>query len=187
MKYLIVGLGNIGSEYEHTRHNVGFDVVESIAKSLEVTFSSNKKAWVAESRHKGRTIVLIKPTTYMNLSGEAVRFWMQELKISIENTLIITDDLALPFGALRLRPGGSAAGHNGLTNIIECLNTDKFGRLRFGIGNDYPKGRQVEYVLGKWSTEEAVILKERIKLAEDIVKGFVLVGIQNTMNTYNNK
>jgi len=187
LKYLIIGLGNIGAEYVQTRHNVGFEVVESIAKSFDVTFSNGKKAAIAEARHKGKSIILIKPTTYMNLSGEAVRYWMQELKISLENTLIVTDDLALPFGTLRLRPGGSAAGHNGLTNIIECLNTDKFGRLRFGIGNDYPKGRQVEHVLGQWSKEEEVILQERIKIAEEIVKSFTLIGIQNTMNAYNNK
>ena len=187
MKYLIAGLGNIGTEYDHSRHNIGFDVVDSVAKSLDATFKSGKKAWVAETRHKGRTLILIKPTTFMNLSGEAVRFWMQELKISLENTLIVTDDLALPFGTLRLRPGGSAAGHNGLTNIIEILNSDKFGRLRFGIGNNYPKGRQVDYVLGKWDPSEETILQERIKMSEEIVKSFALMGIQNTMNTYNNK
>lgn len=187
MKYLIAGLGNIGPDYVHTRHNIGFDVVDSVAKSLEASFSNDKKAWVAEARHKGRSLVLIKPTTYMNLSGEAVRYWLTTFKISQENLLIITDDLALPFGTLRMRPSGGAAGHNGLTSIIECLGNEKFARLRFGIGSNFPKGRQSDYVLGHWSPEEAAVLPEKIKLAEDMVKSFASAGIQNTMNLFNNK
>ncbi len=187
MKYLIAGLGNIGAEYVHTRHNIGFDVVDAIARDLEVSFSSGKKAWVAEARFKGRSLVLIKPTTYMNLSGEAVRYWLQDQKISIENSLTIADELALPFGVLRLRGAGGAAGHNGISSIIECLGNDKFPRLRFGIGSDFPKGRQVDYVLGNWTSEQAAGLPERIKLAGDIVKSFCTQGIQPTMNAYNNK
>ena len=187
MKFLIAGLGNIGPDYVHTRHNIGFDVVDAIAKSLETTFTSGKKAWVSEARHKGRTLILIKPTTFMNLSGEAVRYGMNEQKIARENVLIVADDIALSFGSLRLRGSGSAAGHNGLTSIIECLGTDQFARLRFGIGNDFPKGRQVDYVLGKWDTMEAALLPDRIKVAEEIVKSFAAIGIQSTMNAYNNK
>jgi len=187
VKYLIAGLGNIGPDYVHTRHNIGFDVVENLAANLGVTFSTGKKVTVAEARHKGRSLIIIKPTTFMNLSGEAIRFWLQDQKIPIENLLVITDDLALPFGSLRMRPAGSSAGHNGITNIIECLNTDKFPRLRFGIGSDYPKGRQIDYVLGRWTNEEEAILPEKLKLAEDFIKSFVTMGIQPTMNALNKK
>lgn len=187
MKYLIAGLGNIGPDYVHTRHNIGFDVADSLARSLEASFSSDKKAWVAEARFKGRTLIIIKPTTYMNLSGEAVRYWLTTQKIPQENLLIVTDDLALPFGTLRMRPSGGAAGHNGLTSIIECLQNEKFARIRFGIGSDFPKGRQVDYVLGHWSAQESAILPEKIKQAEDMVKSFTTIGIQPTMNLYNNK
>lgn len=187
MKYLIAGLGNIGPDYVHTRHNIGFDVVENLAANLGVTFSNGKKVTIAEARHKGRSLIIIKPTTFMNLSGEAIRFWLQDQKIPIENLLVITDDLALPFGSLRMRPAGSSAGHNGITSIIECLNSDKFPRLRFGIGSDFPKGRQVDYVLGKWTNEEEAILPEKLKLAEDFIKSFVTMGIQPTMNALNKK
>ncbi len=187
MKYLIAGLGNIGPDYVHTRHNIGFDVVENLAANLGVTFSNGKKVTVAEARHKGRSLIIIKPTTFMNLSGEAIRFWLQDQKIPTENLLVITDDLALPFGSLRMRPAGSSAGHNGITSIIECLNTDKFPRLRFGIGSDFPKGRQVDYVLGKWTIEEEAVLPEKLKLAEDFIKSFVTMGIQPTMNALNKK
>ncbi len=187
MKYLIAGLGNIGPDYVHTRHNIGFDVVENLAANLGVTFSNGKKVTVAEARHKGRSLIIIKPTTFMNLSGEAIRFWLQYQKIPTENLLVITDDLALPFGSLRMRPAGSSAGHNGITSIIECLNTDKFPRLRFGIGSDFPKGRQVDYVLGKWTIEEEAVLPEKLKLAEDFIKSFVTMGIQPTMNALNKK
>lgn len=187
MKYLIAGLGNIGPDYVHTRHNIGFDVVDNLAKSLEIKFSNDKKAWIAEGRFKSRSLLLIKPTTYMNLSGEAVRYWMTMQKIPLENVLIIADDLALPYGTLRLRPSGGAAGHNGLTSIIECMQSEKFARLRFGIGSNFPKGRQSDYVLGHWTPEEAGILPEKIKLAEEISKSFVTIGIQQTMNLYNNK
>ncbi len=185
MKYLIAGLGNIGPEYIHTRHNIGFDVADKLAASLDATFSSGKKVWLAEGRLRGRSITIIKPTTYMNLSGEAVRFWKNELKIADENLLIVTDDLALPFGTLRLRPSGGPAGHNGLISIIECLGTEKFSRLRFGIGSDFPKGRQADFVLGNWSSQEGSMLPERILKAEEIVKSFIMQGVQPTMNQYN--
>lgn len=187
MKFLIAGLGNIGPDYVNTRHNIGFDVADAVASSLNASFSLGKKAWVAEARHKGKQLIIIKPTTFMNLSGEAVRYWMQDQKIARENVLVVTDDLALPFGTLRMRPAGGAAGHNGITSIIECLGTDQFARLRFGIGNDYPKGRQVDYVLGKWGKEEAAALPERISVAEDMVKSFAAIGLSMTMNAFNNK
>lgn len=187
MKYLIVGLGNIGPEYVHTRHNIGFDVADALAKSLDVSFGNDRKAWKAEGRFKGRSLVIIKPTTFMNLSGEAVRYWLGFLKIPQENMLIVTDDLALPFGTLRLRPSGGAAGHNGLTSIIECIGSERFARLRFGIGNDYPRGRQADYVLGHWTPEEASALTARVETAVEIVKTFASTGIQAAMNAYNNK
>jgi peptidyl-tRNA hydrolase, PTH1 family len=187
LKYLIVGLGNIGLDYVHTRHNIGFDVVDAVANSLGATFKNDKKAWIAEAKYKGRTLFLVKPTTFMNLSGEAVRYWLTSLKITRENMLIVSDDLALPFGSLRLKPSGGAAGHNGLTSIIECLQTDQFARLRFGIGSDFAKGRQSDYVLGKWSSEEGAHLPEKISMAADIVKSFATLGIQPTMNLFNNK
>jgi PTH1 family peptidyl-tRNA hydrolase len=187
VKYLVAGLGNIGSEYQHTRHNVGFDVADKLAASLGASFVSGKKSWVAEAKFRGRNLVIIKPTTYMNLSGEAVRYWKNELKLDNENLLIVADELALPFGTLRLRPAGGAAGHNGLTSIIECLGTDKFPRLRFGIGADYPKGRQVDFVLGHWSSSESAVLGEKLTLAEEMVKSFIWQGIQPTMNQYNNR
>ncbi|MFN5347200.1 MAG: aminoacyl-tRNA hydrolase [Bacteroidota bacterium] len=187
MKYLIAGLGNIGPDYVHTRHNIGFDVADALAKSLSTDFTSGKKVWIAEGKLKGRQVHIIKPTTYMNLSGEAIRYWLQELKIPKENLLVVTDDLALPFGTLRMKPSGSAAGHNGLTNIIECLQTEQFARLRFGIGNNYPKGKQVDYVLGHWTTTESADLVPRVEIAVEMIKSFVSAGLALTMNTYNNK
>ena len=187
MKYLIAGLGNIGPDYVHTRHNIGFDVVDAFAKTLSADFLSGKKVWMAEGKMKGHQVSIIKPTTYMNLSGEAIRYWLQELKIPKENLLVITDDLALPFGTLRMKPSGGAAGHNGITNIIECLQTEQFARLRFGIGSSYPKGKQVDYVLGHWSSAESAELIPRVELAADMIKSFVVSGLAITMNTYNNK
>ena len=187
MKYLIAGLGNIGAEYERTRHNIGFNIVDVLAESSDVTFNSERKAMVAEMRFRGRTVILVKPTTFMNLSGEAVNYWMQQGKIKPENLLVITDDLALPFGVLRLRQKGGSAGHNGLTSIIECLNTEEFARLRFGIGRNFGKGHQVNYVLSEWNSEEKKILPERINAAVEIVNSFVAVGVNLTMNQFNNK
>lgn len=187
MKYLIAGLGNIGTEYEGTRHNVGFDVVDSLVQGAEGKFEPGRKVHVAQIRHKGRTLIVIKPTTYMNLSGEAIQYWMQQEKISPENLLVITDDLALPYGTLRLRPKGGSAGHNGLVSIIECLGTENFPRLRFGIGSDFAKGHQVQFVLSRWEKNELELLPSRIKTACDIIKAFTTMGLQQTMNLFNTK
>ena len=187
MKFLIAGLGNIGSEYEHTRHNVGFDVVEHLAREAGASFTTGRYAAVCEMRHKGKTFILIKPSTYMNLSGNAVRYWMQEEKIPLENVMIVTDDLALPFGRIRIRARGSDGGHNGLKHIQATLNTDQYARLRFGVGNNFNKGHQVDYVLGKWSDEEKKTLDECIKFAANACLSFGLVGIERTMNFFNTK
>ena len=188
MKYLIAGLGNIGSEYENTRHNIGFDVIDALVAGKEVfRFEVGRKALVGELRHKGRTLILLKPTTYMNLSGEAIQYWIQQEKIQLQNLLVITDDLALPFGSLRLRPKGSSAGHNGIASIIECLQTEEFPRLRFGIGNEFAKGHQVRFVLSRWEKNEMELLTTRIETACEIIKSFVSIGLQETMNLYNKK
>lgn len=187
MQYLIVGLGNIGAEYQHTRHNIGFDVIDNLAQDAGVKFNDQRYGAIAEMKIKGHTLTLLKPSTYMNLSGNAVRYWMQVKKIPLENVLIIVDDLALPFGSLRLRGEGSNAGHNGLKHIQETLGTTKYARLRFGIGNDYPKGRQIEYVLAGWTPEQLEILPERIDMAGQILQSFCLAGIQRTMNDFNKR
>ena len=185
MKYLIVGLGNIGPEYQLTRHNIGFLVLDKIADDQKVAFDIGKLAYACEFRYKSRKIHLIKPTTYMNLSGKAVNYWMQQLKVSAANTLIITDDVALPFGSLRLRAKGSNAGHNGLKHIESTLGTAAYPRLRFGIGDNYHKGHQVDYVLSRFSTEEFYELPAHIQRSADIVYSFCSIGIDRTMNLYN--
>ncbi|ASZ14878.1 aminoacyl-tRNA hydrolase [Chitinophaga pendula] len=185
MKYLIVGLGNIGAEYHHTRHNIGFDVADAFAAKHGATFRSDRLADVAECKWKGRVFIVIKPTTYMNLSGKALKYWMDKEKIPLENIMVIVDELALPLETLRLRPGGSDAGHNGLKNIHELIGTVDYPRLRFGIGNNYPKGRQVEFVLGKWEPAEWKIVEEKIEKCVEIIESFAAVGIQRTMNSYN--
>ena len=187
MKYLIVGLGNPGIEYKNTRHNVGFKTLDTLAKVSNVVFNTAKLADRAVVKFKGRTLVLIKPTTFMNLSGKALSYWMNKEGVSIENTLIITDDLALPFGKLRVKPKGSAGGHNGLKDIQAVLGSDVYARLRFGIGDEFSKGRQVDFVLGEWSIEEEEALIERIELAIEIIKSFSTIGVQQTMNAYNSK
>lgn len=187
MKYLIVGLGNPGAKYAETRHNIGFKVLEALAKEFGASFSLGKQAEVAEVKFKGRTLVLIKPTTFMNLSGKAVNYWMQAEKISIENILVITDDLALPFGKLRMKGKGSDGGHNGLKDIQVTLNTHEYARLRFGVGNDFHKGQRVDYVLGEWTEEEKKTLDERIAVAQEFVKGFATIGLNLTMTNWNNK
>ena len=187
MKYLIVGLGNIGPEYQNTRHNIGFTILDAFAKASNVFFTDNRYGATAEVKLKGRTLVLLKPSTFMNLSGNALRYWMTKENIPIENTLVIVDDIALPFGTLRLKPKGSDAGHNGLKNIQEILGHSNYARLRFGIGNDFPKGAQVHYVLSKWTDEEVAELEKRSEIAGEIIKSFCLAGVQNTMNQYNNK
>lgn len=186
-KFLIVGLGNIGDEYEGTRHNIGFEVLDFLAREAGVKFKNERYAFVTEIKQKGKTLMLIKPTTYMNLSGKAVNYWMQVEKIPIENTMIVVDELALPFGKIRIGPKGSDGGHNGLKHIQETLKTTNYPRLRFGIGNSFGKGYQVNYVLGKWEEEELKTLNERVKIAADAVKNFAFSGLQQCMNTYNNK
>lgn len=187
MKYLIVGLGNPGSKYENTRHNIGFKVVEGLAKELGSTFSPGKLADTCEVKFKGRTLVLIKPTTFMNLSGKAVNYYLQAEKIPVENLVVITDDIALPFGKLRMKGKGSDGGHNGLKDIQATLNTTDYARLRFGVGSDFSKGRQVDYVLGEWSPQETEALGERIAVSGEFVKSFATIGIGLTMTNWNGK
>lgn len=187
MKYLIAGLGNMGADYENTRHNIGFDVVDQLAKTFETEFKNEHLGDLAEFRHKGRTFVLLKPSTYMNLSGKAVRYWMQKKKIQQENLFVIVDDLNLEFGKQRLRARGSAGGHNGLKSIELQLGNDNFARLRIGIGSEFSKGRQVDHVLGKWSPEEETQLPEIINTAAETVKNFATIGIDRTMNLFNKK
>ena len=187
MKYLIACLGNIGSEYKNTRHNIGFDVADALAAKLNGTFKVDRLASVCSAKFKARTLVIIKPTTYMNLSGKAVKYWFDKEKIPIENLLVVLDDIALPFGTLRLRPKGSDAGHNGLSDIIQSLGTNQFARLRFGVGNDFQRGRQVEYVLGKWPKEEEKELPFKINSAVEVIQSFTTIGLSRTMNSYNNK
>lgn len=187
MKYLIVGLGNIGDEYRDTRHNIGFNVLDAFAKASNIVFKDGRYGATADLLLKGRQLVLLKPSTYMNLSGNAVRYWMQQEKVPLENVLIVVDDLALPFGTLRLKPKGSDAGHNGLKHIAATLGTENYARLRFGIGNNFPKGAQIDYVLGHFSEEEKQQMGERIDTACEIIKSFCLAGIAITMNQFNKK
>ncbi len=186
-KFLIVGLGNVGEDYANTRHNVGFDVLDFIAKEHDLKFKSDRLADVAELKHKGKQLILVKPTTFMNLSGKAVNYWMQAEKVPVENVLVIVDELALPFGKIRLGPKGSDGGHNGLKNIQEILNTNNYPRLRFGIGSEFGKGAQVNYVLGKWNDDEKKTLNDRIKIAADAVKAFSFIGLSRCMNEFNTK
>ena len=185
MKYLVVGLGNMGADYDNTRHNIGFDVVDYLAKEFEVTFKNDQLGDVAEFRHKGRTIILLKPSTYMNLSGKSVRYWLQKKKVQKENLFVIVDDLNLPLGKQRLRAKGKDGGHNGLKSINQMLGSNDYARLRIGIGNEFSKGRQVDYVLGEWSSEEKEQLPEIIKFATEAVKNFATIGIERTMNFFN--
>jgi PTH1 family peptidyl-tRNA hydrolase len=187
MKYLIAGLGNIGSEYENTRHNIGFKILDELANSSGIFFEQDRYAYKAEYKFKGRTFVLIKPTTLMNLSGKAVNYWLQKEKIPIERSLVITDDINLPFGKIRIRAKGSDGGHNGLKDIQKILNSSKYPRLRFGVGDEFSKGSQINYVLGKWSAEEEKDLTERIDLCVSAIKSFGTIGLARTMNEYNNK
>ncbi len=185
MKYLIAGLGNPGAEYADTRHNIGFKVVETLADTAGVSFSSDHLGSIAEFRYKSRIFVLLKPHTYMNLSGKAVRYWLQKKSIPLEHLLVVTDDLNLPFGKIRLRPAGSDGGHNGLQNIIDIMGTNQFARLRIGIGAGFSKGRQVDHVLGEWSQEERESVPELVKNCADAVRAFGTIGIQMAMNQYN--
>jgi PTH1 family peptidyl-tRNA hydrolase len=187
MKYLIAGLGNTGDDYIDTRHNIGFIVADALAQEGKAVFRTDRHAAVTRLSLKGRTIVVIKPSTYMNLSGKAVRYWMQKEDIAIENILVIVDDFALPLGAIRMRKKGSDGGHNGLISIIEYLESTEFTRIRFGIGNDFAKGYQVDYVLGRWSNEETKVLIPRVKEAVEMIKSFILAGPDRTMNIFNKR
>lgn len=186
-KYLIFGLGNIGSEYINTRHNIGFKVLDYIADNLDIEFSSQRFGAVAEYSIKGRKIILLKPNTFMNLSGKAVSYWLQKENIQIDHCLIITDDLNLPFGTIRVKGKGSDGGHNGLKSIQSILNTTAYPRFRFGISDSFNKGRQVDYVLGEWTLEEKDALKERLAKSKEVVESFVLSGLPQTMNLFNNQ
>ncbi|NOT51543.1 MAG: aminoacyl-tRNA hydrolase [Chitinophagaceae bacterium] len=187
MKFLIVGLGNIGDEYAHTRHNIGFDVVNAFVQKHGGIFSTGRLAYTAEVKWKGKTFICICPTTYMNLSGKAMKYWMDKEKIPLERSLVIVDEVALPIEKLRLRPGGSAAGHNGLKSLEEELATQDYPRLRFGIGNNYPKGKQSDFVLGKWKKEEEPLVKIKIEKTVEVIETFAVQGITAAMNQVNNQ
>lgn len=187
MKHLIVGLGNIGSEYQGTRHNIGFMIADALAKETGISFSTERYGDVGRGNIKNQQVTLLKPSTYMNLSGQAVKYWKDKEKIEVDNILILVDDIALPFGAIRIKPSGSDAGHNGLKNIAEQLGTQAYNRLRFGVGRDFPRGGQIDYVLGRFPAEEQAQLPERLEVAADAVRAFCLSGMAFAMNHFNNK
>ena len=187
MKYLIAGLGNIGTEYKNTRHNIGFQILDALAEASNISFSDKRYGFVAEYKYKARTFILLKPTTYMNLSGRAVNYWLQKEKIDISNLLVLVDDLALPFGTLRVRAKGSAGGHNGLENINQLLGRNDYARLRFGIGSDFRKGAQIDYVLGEWAKSEQKELPFLINDCIDIIHSFGTIGVERTMNLHNKR
>ena len=187
MKYLIVGLGNPGNQYNNTRHNIGFTILDAFVNASNICFEPDRLADKAVLKFKGRTLILIKPTTFMNLSGKAVNYWMQKEKIEPNNLLVITDDIALPFGKIRIKAKGSDGGHNGLKDIQLVLNSSKYGRLRFGVGSEFNPGSQVNYVLSEWSEEEQKVLKERAETIGNAIKSFATIGLDRTMNEFNNK
>jgi PTH1 family peptidyl-tRNA hydrolase len=187
MKYLIAGLGNIGPEYLNTRHNIGFMLADELAAEAKVSFSPGRYGDMAKMKHRGRTLLILKPSTFMNLSGNAIRYWLNKEKIPIENLLVIVDDIALPLGPIRLKARGGDGGHNGLISIIQQLGTQNFARLRFGIGDNFPKGYQVDYVLGEWTVEEKTIILPKLRTAVDAIKSFSVTGITRTMNHFNTK
>ncbi len=187
MKYLIAGLGNIGPEYAETRHNIGFMVLDRLAAEREISFAPARYGDLATFRFKGRIFHLLKPSTYMNRSGRPVLYWMNKEKIELQNLLVVADDVALPLAMLRMRPKGGAGGHNGLSDIVSHLGTNEFARLRFGIGGDYPKGFQSQYVLGRWSEDEMKIVLPQIDIASEMIKSFGLQGAERTMNLYNRR
>lgn len=187
MKYLIVGLGNIGAEYQGTRHNTGFRIADALAEDIKATFSTERYCEVANDRIKNKQVVILKPSTYMNLSGNAVRYWMNKENIPVENILVLVDDIALPFGAIRIKGSGSDAGHNGLKNIAQMLGTEAYPRLRFGIGNDFPRGCQIDYVLGQFTLDERQRLPVRVATAVEAIRTYVLAGLQTAMCDFNNK
>jgi len=186
-KFLIVGLGNIGPKYINTRHNIGFKVLDAFAKAKGATFETEKLGDIVKTKIKGKTVVLLKPSTYMNLSGKAVRYWLQQEKIPLENLLVITDDLNLEFGTIRVKTKGSDGGHNGLKDIQSQLSTTKYNRFRFGISDQFSKGRQVDYVLGEWTQDEDTALPERLAKSCEVITSFISAGVSNTMNAYNGK
>jgi PTH1 family peptidyl-tRNA hydrolase len=185
MKFLIVGLGNIGAEYDATRHNIGFDVADAFVIKQDGSFRLDRHAWVSEVKWKGKQFVVIKPTTYMNLSGKALKYWMDKEKIAIENVLVIVDEIALPLGTLRLRQSGGSAGHNGLKDIEATLGHQQYARLRFGIGSDFPKGRQVDFVLGKWTPSELPLVKDNVLRSIEVIESFAAIGPAQTMTRFN--
>ena len=187
MKYLVVGLGNIGQEYRHTRHNVGFEILDCYTKQSSILFKDERYGAVTRAKYRGRQLVFLKPSTYMNLSGKAVSYWMNQEKIPLERVLILTDDIALPFGKIRIRAKGSDGGHNGLKSINEVLGDSGFARLRFGIGDEFRKGRQVDYVLDQWSEEESAALDKRLEICVEAINSFVYIGLDKTMTTFNSK
>ena len=187
MNYLVVGLGNIGDEYRDTRHNIGFRIVDHLAQQAGATFEDKRYGFVTEMRLRGHKLLLLKPSTYMNLSGNAVRYWVNQKKIDIERLIVVSDDLALPLGTLRMKPSGSEGGHNGLKSITQCLGTNRYARLRFGIGNEFSRGHQVDFVLGHFDDQEEQLLKERVDKAGEAIKAFALSGIQFAMNNFNGK
>ncbi len=186
-KFLIIGLGNIGDKYTNTRHNIGFKILDEVAEEYKVSFETDKLGDVTSFRFKGRTFILLKPNTFMNLSGKAVKYWMQKEKITIDNILVVTDDLNIDFGTIRVKAKGSDGGHNGLKDIQEKLGTTKYPRFRFGVGANYSKGRQVDYVLGEWNKEENSQLIERLPISVKVITSFGTAGLANTMNTFNGK
>ena len=187
MKYLIAGLGNIGDEYSHTRHNAGFMIIDQLVAEEKLDFADKRYGFVAEYKYKGRIFVLLKPSTYMNLSGRAVNYWLQKEKVALDHLLVLVDDIALPFGTLRLKGKGSDGGHNGLRNINDVLGTQEYARLRFGVGNSFIQGRQIDYVLGEWTEEEKKSLSDRLRLTSDLIRSFGTIGLERTMNFFNNK
>lgn len=186
-KFLIVGLGNIGPKYHNTRHNIGFKILDALIETEQATFETQKLGDLAKIKHKGKTVVLLKPSTFMNLSGKAVRYWMQQEKIQLENVLIVTDDIHIPYGTIRFKAKGSAGGHNGLKDVEAQLGTSKYNRFRFGVGADFGTGRQVDYVLGEWDQKEEAAMPERIEKSIEAIKSFVAAGLSNTMNSFNGK
>lgn len=187
MKFLVTGLGNIGEKYAHTRHNIGFDILDALAGASNISFKDQRYGFYTELKHKGRTYCLLKPSTYVNLSGNAVRYYLQKLKLPEDRLMVVADDIALPFGTIRIRAKGGDAGHNGLAHINQVLGSSKYARLRFGIGSEFGRGQQVDFVLGEWDETEKATLDERKKVAMDAILAFGVLGIDRTMNQYNNK
>ncbi len=187
MKYLIAGLGNIGAEYKNTRHNIGFQILDAFAEASNISFNDKRYGFVAEYKYKSRTCVFLKPTTYMNLSGRAVNYWLQKEKIALENLLVLVDDVALPFGTLRVRAKGSPGGHNGLRNISDVLGSNEYARLRFGIGDNFHPGFQVDYVLSDWTNDEQKELPAKIDSCIEIIQSFGTIGVERTMNFFNKR